>query len=169
MEGRDWYAWEWMADIALALAHQAYGLAGVALLAGVVMAATAAALLRFMIWQGVNLIVAILAMLAVCSASMVHWLARPHMFTWGFLLATLWILEADRRKPGKSVWWLVPLAALWTNTHGGFVALLIVVAIYGVYLAAPIALWAYWQGRGERKAPEIETTTYGRPLVKKGA
>jgi len=45
---------------------------------------------------------------------------------------------------------------------------IIAVVIYGVYLVMPIAVWAWWQGRGERQAPAIETTTYGRPLVKKG-
>lgn len=45
---------------------------------------------------------------------------------------------------------------------------LIAVVIYGVFLVLPIGFWAYWQGRGERKAPEIVTTTYGRPLVRKG-
>ena len=44
---------------------------------------------------------------------------------------------------------------------------IIVVLIYGFYLAAMVALWAVWQGRGKKAAPaEVETSTYGRPLVK---
>lgn len=44
--------------------------------------------------------------------------------------------------------------------------------IYGIYLGAHIALWAVWQGRGDkverkRKALEEKTTAYGRPLVRK--
>jgi hypothetical protein len=44
---------------------------------------------------------------------------------------------------------------------------IIVVLIYGFYLAGMVALWAIWQGRGKRAEPaEVETSTYGRPLVK---
>jgi hypothetical protein len=43
---------------------------------------------------------------------------------------------------------------------------LIVVLIYGFYLAAQVALWAVWQGRGKKAPAEVETSTYGRPLVK---
>jgi hypothetical protein len=44
---------------------------------------------------------------------------------------------------------------------------LIVVLIYVAFLGAQIAAWALWQGRGDRK-PEIETSEYGRPLVREG-
>ena len=41
-----------------------------------------------------------------------------------------------------------------------------------MYLGAQIALWAVWQGRGDkaerkRKALEEKTTAYGRPLARK--
>lgn len=49
---------------------------------------------------------------------------------------------------------------------------LIAVVIYGVFLGLQIALWAIWQGRGDkaerkRKALEEKTTAYGRPLARK--
>lgn len=43
---------------------------------------------------------------------------------------------------------------------------LIAVGLYVVFLAANIAMWMIWQNRGQKKAPEIETSRYGRPLVK---
>ena len=149
MAGRPWFAWEWLSDVLFAVIHGLWGLPGLALLAGIVIAATAALLLRYMLWQGANLLVAIVAMLAICSASMLHWLARPHMFTWGFLLLTLWLLEADRRKPGKRVWLLAPLVAVWVNTHGGFAALLVTV---GIYAAGSLIeeLWTAWERRDEQ-------------------
>jgi hypothetical protein len=153
MQGRQWFAWEWFSDVLFALLHDAWGLRALVLLAGVVIAATAAALLRYMVWQGANLLVAIVAMLAVCSASMVHWLARPHMFTWGFLLATVWLLEADRRRPSRRVWLLAPLVVLWVNTHGGFALLLVTLAIYAVGSGAE-ELWAAWDRRDEGRGDE---------------
>jgi hypothetical protein len=149
MQGRQWFAWEWFSDVLFAVLHDAWGLRALVLLAGVVIAATAAALLRYMVWLGANLLLAIVAMLAVCSASMVHWLARPHMFTWGLLLATLWLLEADRRRPSRRVWLLVPLVVVWVNTHGGFALLLITLAIFAAGSAIE-QLWAGWDRRGER-------------------
>jgi len=132
MEGVRWFAWEWLADLALGAAHRLNGLEGVALLAAFVIAATAALLLRFQLWLGVNLFLAVAATMLTCSVSTIHWLARPHMFTWGFFLTTIWMLEADRRRSSWRVWLLVPLAAIWVNTHGGFVAQLITIGIFAV-------------------------------------
>jgi hypothetical protein len=49
---------------------------------------------------------------------------------------------------------------------------LVAVTIYGVFLGLHVALWAVWQGRGDkverqRKALEEKTTAYGRPLARK--
>jgi hypothetical protein len=136
MEGVRWFAWEWLADLALGAAHRLNGLEGVALLAGFVIAATATALLRFQVWLGANLFIAVFATMLACAVSTMHWLARPHMFTWGFFLATLWLLESDRRNPSWRVWLLVPMAAVWVNVHGGFVAQLVTVGIFAVGVGA---------------------------------
>lgn len=44
----------------------------------------------------------------------------------------------------------------------------IVVGIYGLMIGLQIALWSWWQARGRAKPVEIETSSYGRPLVRKG-
>jgi hypothetical protein len=31
-----------------------------------------------------------------------------------------------------------------------------------------IFLWSFWQKRGTKKSTELATSTYGRPLVRKG-
>ncbi len=43
---------------------------------------------------------------------------------------------------------------------------LVAVVIYGVLLVVNVVMWMLWQNRGEKKAPEIETSRFGRPLVK---
>lgn len=43
---------------------------------------------------------------------------------------------------------------------------LVVTTIYIVFFAAQIAGWTLWQNRGKTKPVAIETSTYGRPLVK---
>lgn len=48
------------------------------------------------------------------------------------------------------------------QTLSDFVA----VNLYMIAFVGTIALWAVWQGRGKKKSDEVETSTYGRPLVK---
>ncbi|QGG93795.1 hypothetical protein [Actinomarinicola tropica] len=43
---------------------------------------------------------------------------------------------------------------------------LIAVVIYGIALVANVVVWMMWQNRGKTTAPEVETSRYGRPLVK---
>ena len=46
---------------------------------------------------------------------------------------------------------------------------IIVVVIYGFFLGLQIFIWSWWQKRGRPKpAAELPTSTYGRPLVRKG-
>ncbi len=45
---------------------------------------------------------------------------------------------------------------------------IIAVIIYGLALAGNVALWSIWQDRGKVAPTEVETSTYGRPLVREG-
>lgn len=46
---------------------------------------------------------------------------------------------------------------------------LLVVVLYGVLLVGHVALWSLWQNRGKQASTEVQTTQYGRPLVKSGS
>lgn len=120
--GQPWFAWEWLADVIFALLAQTYGLKGVVAFTGLVLSLAAMLLYRYMIWRGANVMAALAVTLLAAGASTVHYLARPHIFTFLGLTVALWMLERDRLVPGGAVWWLVPLTVLWTNLHGGFVA-----------------------------------------------
>ena len=69
------------------------------------------------------------------------------MFTWGLLLITVWLLESDRRNPSRRVYWLVPMGIVWTNLHGGFVALLVTLGIYTVGTSVE-QIWESARGTG---------------------
>jgi hypothetical protein len=45
---------------------------------------------------------------------------------------------------------------------------IIVVVIHAVFIGLMIYLFNWWQKRGDVKPKEVETSTYGRPLVRKG-
>jgi len=44
---------------------------------------------------------------------------------------------------------------------------IVVVLLHAYYFGLLIFLWTWWQKRGRTTVKEIETSTYGRPLVKK--
>ncbi len=146
--GERWFAWEWLSDVLFAGCHRLAGLKGVVLLAGTVIAGYLTLLTRHMAWRGANALVALAFCLLGAGASGIHYLARPHIFTLLFLTASLWMVDADRRRPSRVVWLLVPLTALWVNLHGGFLALLISLAL----LAAGTAIQAVLEKRSWRAA-----------------
>jgi hypothetical protein len=71
--------------------------------------------------------------LVAAAVGSIHWLARPHVFTFLFLVLLLIALERHRRH-GR--WWALlvvpPLMLVWANTHGAFIAGLVLVALYGL-------------------------------------
>lgn len=138
--GQPWFAWEWLADVMFALLHRWFGLTGVAGLAAVVLCFAAALLMAWLLRRGAGLWIAAAVTLAVVSASSVHYLARPHMFSLLLFPAALWILDEDRQRRTRWLWALVPLAALWANLHGGFVAWLATLT----FLLAVVAAQRNW-------------------------
>ncbi len=44
----------------------------------------------------------------------------------------------------------------------------IVVLIHVWYFGLMLFLWSFWQKRGAKKSTELATSSYGRPLVRKG-
>jgi hypothetical protein len=124
-----WFAWEWLADVLYGWLFGMGGLKAIVLLAAVLIAAYATILLRYTIWRGANTLAAALLSLLAVGASTMHFLARPHLFTLVFLPASIWLIEADRRKRTGYLWLLIPLTALWVNLHGGFVVFLACLAL----------------------------------------
>jgi len=75
---------------------------------------------------------AILAVLLAVIASSMHWLSRPHLFT--FLMLAVWLTVLhDLRKGNIKQCWLLPVLMLvWANLHGAFIAGFATWFLYGV-------------------------------------
>ena len=131
-----WFAWEWLADVLFAATWRWRGVAGVAALAGAALALAATALLARLLRRGCGLWIGLAATLAAVSASSIHYLARPHVFSILFYTLALWTLSEDRARPGPFVWLLVPLTALWVNLHAGFVAWLATLGLLLTFCAS---------------------------------
>jgi len=138
--GAPWYAWEWLTDIIDALLFRWAGLKGIVLAAGALIALFATTLMRRIVDAGAHLFVALLVTLFSVGSASMHFLARPHIFTLLLLSISMAIIEADRRGGHRArIWWLAPIALVWTNLHGGFLVLIGLLALAAV--GAAVEAW----------------------------
>jgi len=142
--GGVWYAWEWLSDLLFSGLNHLGGLRAVVLLSLLLLACTFGLLFR-LARRHANPVVAILTVTVAAAASSVHWLARPHLFTLLFLVGFFFVMERVRegrtRVAGIPYYALLPLATvLWTNLHGGFVAGILLVGLYGAGELLRVAL-----------------------------
>jgi hypothetical protein len=140
--GAPWVALQWGTAVAFSALNRSFGLKGIVLLCGVVIALYLTALARDMVLRGVNGLMALLLVMVGSSASMLHFHARPHLFTLLFLTFASFLIARDREQQSWRIWLLPPLMAVWVNMHSGFPALL---AVLGM-LVAGCALSRDWQG-----------------------
>jgi len=140
MPGHPWFAWEWLYDLAAGIIYSRMGLNGVVFLSALLIAGTFAGLFRKAVARNrYPLIAAVLVVLAIFASS-IHFLARPHLFTWVFTLI-FWNILESATAPGSTrtlrrLYWLPALMLLWVNLHGGF---LVGLALVGLYFLG--ALW----------------------------
>ena len=131
-DGNPWFAWEWLSDILLGGVHQIAGLSGVALLTALIIALTAWGAARFSLSLGGSFLFTAAAMVLLLSVTSIHWMARPHIFSWPLSLLFLSIAERERRSPGQTMHWLPLLACLWANLHGSFLVGPTILLLYAI-------------------------------------
>jgi hypothetical protein len=138
MQGRPFVPHEWLAEVIFAALYGVGGFDAVALLTASAIALTFAGLLAVMLCRGVSPLVAGPLVGLGMLASIVHWAARPHIFTFLFTLVWATTLEEHRRREeggGLRLIWLLPVMLLWVNLHGAF---LIGYELTGTYLAGAL-------------------------------
>jgi len=144
MRGEPRPPYEWLAQVLFAVAHRLLGLDGVVLLTSFVIGC--AFLLLYVDARersGAPLVALVLTVWAAAASSL-HWLTRPHVFS--FLCLVLWLRLLDRLRLGQkeTVWQLPLLMLVWANLHGGFIVGFLAWAAY-------VAGWALERWR--RSAP----------------
>ncbi|HKA78156.1 MAG TPA: hypothetical protein VKD19_13730 [Pseudolabrys sp.] len=142
LQGTHWVAFEWLSQIAFAMAYAVGGWLGVVVLAAAAVATAFGLLTRFLVreWQPIAVLIAVLAALLLAAP---HLLARPHILALPVMVAWIATLirAVDTRSPPP--WLLLPLMTLWANLHGSFT--------FGLAMVAPIACDALWRTpRSER-------------------
>jgi hypothetical protein len=154
MPGREWFAWEWLADVLMSRLHEWRGLPGVVGGAILLLAASYAGLYRLMLARGADAALACGLTIFAALASVVHWLARPHLFSIALLVAWVALTESYRRRRSGWIYAVPLLYPLWANLHGAFVVTFPLFAIY----AAGEALEFFFRrepGAGPRARAEL--------------
>jgi hypothetical protein len=139
---------EWLVQVVFALAERVFGFNGVILLCALVIAGAFWLVFKQSHAENKPLMIVFSVSLLAMISSMVHWLARPHVFT--FLLLAAWMLVLDQLRKGKlKRWWLLPaLMLLWANLHGAFIAGFVTWIIYGIGVG-----WDVFWGRVPEDRP----------------
>jgi hypothetical protein len=158
MAGKPWFAWEWLYDVIVSELDSAMQLNGVVWFNAILIAAVFAGAFQWLMKRGANVLVAVILVLLAISASMIHFLARPHVVSWLFTLAWFAILDrsersAFSRRSGRNrLLWILPLLMLvWVNLHGGFIFGFILLGIYWLS-----ACWTWWRTKPGRIPARIE-------------
>jgi len=157
---KPWIAWEWLYDVIVGRLEFSAGLNGVVWFTAVATAIVFAGMFRLLIARGTSLPTALLLTLLAMSASTIHFLARPHLLSWWFVLVWYWILDSaesavhdtDRRL------WLLPLLMLiWVNVHGGFLLGFVLLGIFWVG-----SMWTWLRLKESRIEESLEKIAAGK-------
>ena len=131
MSGHPWFAWEWLYDVLAGAIYSRMGLNGVVFLSALMIAGVFAGLFRKAVTRNRYPVSAALLVVLAIFASSIHFLARPHLFTWLFTLIFWDILDTPTEQPSMSKLCLLPaLMLLWVNIHGGFLVGLALIGLY---------------------------------------
>jgi hypothetical protein len=169
MQGKPWFAWEWLYDVVVGEFDSRLGLNGVVWFTAMVIAAVFAWMFRLLIARGTNMLAALILTLLTISASMIHFLARPHVVSWGLTLAWFWVLDDGERRSGtvqrgyRRMWILPLLMLVWVNLHGGFVVGFVLLAIF--WLGAAWEWWTTKDGAIEKSLQRIAAARRVRTLT----
>lgn len=125
-----WMAHEWLTELIFALIHNIAGLNGIVFIAALVIAVTHILFFKFLSSRGIDTVLSLTLTIFAITVTSVHWLARPHIFSMLLILIWYMVLEAYRTEGKRYIYLLPLLTILWVNLHGGFMAGLLLVAVY---------------------------------------
>lgn len=138
-----------MAEVIMALAHNVRGLTGVVVFFVILISLSFYILFKLLQTECDNVILVWLISIFVTICTALHWLARPHIFS--FLILILWYYIIDNfemRKRDKLIF-LPILMLFWVNLHGGFI---IGFVLIGVYFSVNFAISLFGNGKKKEEA-----------------
>jgi hypothetical protein len=123
-----WVDQSWGFDVMLATLVDTRGWSAAIGLTALGLAGLYAAVAWGLIRDGTPPVVAVVVALLVSAVSSVHFLIRPHLFTFAFAYLTFRACQKQHKQGGAWVAMVPIYTAVLANLHGGFVALPVIVA-----------------------------------------
>jgi hypothetical protein len=168
--GTWWVPYQWLGEVAMALAHRAGGFDTELLGAVTIVSGVFAWLTTRLLRTGLHPVAVGMVILLGLAAAASHFHVRPHLFTilgMALTAAALTDFEAGRSRFSR-LGWLVPFFVVWSNVHGGVLGGIATVAL------AAFGWAVYWQlglpspVTGWKRAALVAAVTLGcglAPLV----
>ena len=131
---KPWFAWEWLSDAIVGTVHRFWGLSGVALFYATAIAAGVWLWVRLNRQAGGTFLLTAAFAIPMLSTVNLHWLARPHILSWLFLLTFCWFCGAGPWpvQSAKAFLAIAALSALWANIHASFLMGPVILATYAI-------------------------------------
>lgn len=137
--GKEWITHEWLSEVFIYLVYRSFGYGGLIVAFSLILTGGFAIAYRRSAKRAGHVYVAGTAVLLGALAAGPTWGVRPQVFSFLFASIFLVLLENFQADPQRrSIWWLVPLMALWVNMHAGFAVgiVLVLIVIVGMALDA---------------------------------
>lgn len=138
--GRHYVTHEWLADVIYYGIYSFAGLKGIILFSAFALASTFYLIYQFVTTRFQIRLAAFFLVTWGALATSLNWATRPHLFSMLFL--AIWLTWADKLRRGEkiSIWIFPAFMVLWSNTHGVFIAGILVLFAYSVGWVVDILL-----------------------------
>lgn len=126
---------EWLAQVIIALGHKVLSLGGAVLITAIIIACSFVLVYQDSLQRSNMPFLSLGLTVLAAAASSIHWLARPHIFTFLYLAIWTYCLESIQGNKKIPVWAFGVIMLLWANTHGAFIAGFVV---WGAYITGHV-------------------------------
>jgi hypothetical protein len=149
--GHPWHDPEWLAEMMLALSYSVLGVVGLKLMKFACTAATVLMIAFAEAETGASIMIQLVVLMVAGVALIPMMQFRPQLFTYMLLAALMALLARDTfNARGARFWPVIPIFALWANTHGGVAAGLAALGLYAGIRGLEDLLSGRGLGRGIR-------------------
>ncbi len=143
-----WLQHEWLSDVIEAWVFGSLGVLGLKLLKFACSATVIGLVVLAITETGASITIQLAVTLLTALAIVLEMQYRPQMFSFALFSGFEWLLARANYRGRAPLWVLVPLLALWSNLHGGFIIGVLAVAAYAVVAGLQDLVTGRGVGRG---------------------
>lgn len=156
--GRDWVVQEWGSELIFHHLQSAMGLRSLIVLRALCLLILVAITSKMIVRYAGNNLASWALIGLVTYAGAANWTERANLFSFIFVATTLQLILSR----SKTLWWFVPLAAIWANLHGMVLIGLGMVAV--VAITEWLKVWLHLDNRDPRFAGRV-SLVFGAGLL----